>query len=236
MRNIHSEVSLKIKKVTLLANPSGHNFLLSHFQPRREVLGGFPADWSPVCSCSGGSVGPSPDPGQLQPAVGLGQGLVSPAHPAAALGPLPGHHGALARDRHGLWHTGTPGLWQRGRVDAQTCLQLHSKVCPSHRWGQRNEALVQVSPSPPLRWWLMGCSPMAGSCPALPDHVCMSMIAEGLSDALPAASRELFSQWRQCRLAHVYHYGSSCAAWTVPAARSAVVTGDGKGRAGPAAL
>ena len=84
-------------------------------------------------------------------------------------------------------------------------LSCTSKACPSHRGGQRSEALAQVSPLPLLCWWLTGHSPTAGSCPALPSHVCTPVIAEGLGNALPAASLELFSQrgdvgWHICTI------------------------------------
>lgn len=207
MKNFHFEISLKIKKkVTLLVNPSSHNFLFVPFAAKERSLGGgIPAGWSPVsvCSCSGGTVGPSPDPGHLQPPVGLGYGPVSPEHPAAAPGHPPGHHGALVRGGHGLRRVGTPGLWQRGRAGARTPPQLHQRGLPEPPPGQRSEAPARLSPSPPLHRWLTGLSPMAGSCPALPARVYSSITAEGLSDALPAASPERLSQRRRCRLADV---------------------------------
>lgn len=47
---------------------------------------------------------------------------------------------------------------------------------------------------------------------------------------------ELFSQWQQCWLVHVYRYNSGYVALTVPAMRWDIVTGDGKGTASPAVL
>lgn len=143
-------------------------------------------------------MGPSPDPGHLQPVVGLGHGPVSPKHPVTTLEPSPGHYGALMRDI-GLWHTGTPGLWQRGRVGAWTCPQLHQQGLPKPLLGAEERGTGPGLPiaSPPL---VAHVSPMAGSCPALPAHVRTSVITEGLSDGLPTASPELFSQQRQCWL------------------------------------
>ena len=137
MRNFHFEISLKTKKQHFWQTFLATIFFYAISSPGEKSWGQIPTGWSPalVCFCSDGSVGPSPDPGHLQPAVGLGHGPVSPKHPAATPGPPPGHHGALARDGHGLQHVGIPSFCQRGRLGAQTCPQLHQQGLPEPSWG-----------------------------------------------------------------------------------------------------
>lgn len=212
MRNFHFEISPKIiKKSNTFGKPFWPQF---PFVPcpakERSVRGGIPADWSPVliCSWSGGHVGPSPDPGHLQPLVGMGYGPVSPEHPAATPAPPPGHHGALVRDGHGLWHIGTLAEGQGGHPDTSSAAPARS--APAVRdWPGSPHRLPSANGS-----WVA----LSGCYPAL---ICTPTTAEGLSDTLPAASPELFSQRWRCRLADMYHYAVWCGqcwqrGWVLP--------------------
>lgn len=156
---------------------------------------------------------------------GAGAGAGEPRAPCCCPRALPGHRGASPGE--GRTRSAAVGHPGSGRGAGQTppghgC-SCTGEVCPSHGWGQSREALAQVPPSPPLRWGFTGCSPAAGSCPALPDRACRSVIAEGLGAAPPAAPLELLSQRRWWRLAHGYPRGSRCAA-------VGAGTGGGKGR------